>query len=165
MRASQSEFEGLGLDILEDAVSYHLRLVNLHVARYLSRAFQDTPLMGGTGKVTALMMAQNRPGITASQIAPYAGKDAPAMTRLIDRLVADGLLRRERDPGSRRRRLLYITAAGQGLLTRIRDAVRLERQQIFGMLEDDEFDQLFRLLRKANAHHVARRLAEPCPAM
>jgi DNA-binding MarR family transcriptional regulator len=43
----------------------------------------------------------------------------PDVTRLVDRLIKQGLVRRERDTGDRRVVLVEITAAGLGLLARL----------------------------------------------
>lgn len=149
-------FEAADLDVLQDAASYHLRVLNLTISRFLESVFAGTPLEGGTGKVTTLIMAMTTPGITAAEIAPFAGKDAPAMTRLVARFVEAGLLRREADPSSRRRQLLYITPRGEALIGLIRQAIARERDEVFGTLSDGELGQLLRILKKLNAAHIAR---------
>src|ERR1700742_2298617 len=50
--------------------------------------------------------------LKASELADRAGTSASTVTRLCDRLVADGLLHRVENPRSRREGLLSITAAG-----------------------------------------------------
>ncbi len=47
----------------------------------------------------------------------------PDVTRLVDRLVGEGLVRRERDTEDRRVVLVEITEAGMALLARLDDAV------------------------------------------
>lgn len=153
--SSDKAADPVGLDMLEDAVSYHLRIVNLTLSRFLEVAFANTPLEGGTGKVTTLVMARMKPGITAAEIAPFAGKDAPAMTRLVSGLVSHGVLERRPDPDSRRRQLLYLTAEGERLIERIGDAVARERQAVFGMLTEAETAQLLSLLKKVSAASIA----------
>jgi DNA-binding MarR family transcriptional regulator len=147
-------FAGAGLDMLEGTMSYYVRLLNLHLARFLEQHLEGTPLAGGTGKVTTLILAHSRPGITAAEIAPFACKDAPAMTRLIDRLVNEGLLYRKEDPSSRRRQLLFVTEKGRALVERVRQVTEVEREWIFGMISEREYDQAIGVLRKVVASHV-----------
>lgn len=149
-------FDAGELDVLAGAMSFFVRSVNLSVSRYLEIKLAGTPLSGGTGKVTTLFMVQKRPGITAAEIAPYAGKDAPAMARLVDRLIASGLIDRRPDPQSRRRQLLFITPKGEEHLDLVRDIVHRERHEAFGMLSDEEHAQAVRLLRKVAGAYLRK---------
>ena len=58
------------------------------------------------------------PGHTMGEIAGRAGVPAPTATRLVDRLVADGLAYRRSDPWDRRRVLVHISGDGHELLER-----------------------------------------------
>ncbi len=149
-------FDASELDVLAGAMSFFVRSVNLSVSRYLETHLAGTPLSGGTGKVTTLFMVQKRPGITAAEVAPYAGKDAPAMARLVDRLIASGLIDRRPDPRSRRRQLLFITPKGEAHLDLVRDIVSRERREAFGMLSDEEHEQAVRLLRKVAGAYLRK---------
>lgn len=73
----------------------------------------------------------------------------PALSRLVDRLAARGLVKREPDPADRRGVLLSLTAAGAGLQREIgahhaRDVARAMR----AALTPDELRQLEDLCRK-----------------
>ena len=101
-------------------------------------------------------MVKNRPGITASEIAAFSGKDAPAMTRLVEKLITDGLLRREIDPAMRRRQNLYITPEGEDVLVEVRRIVEREPEDAFWMLDKEEHTQAVRLLRKIASAYLER---------
>ncbi|WP_068297846.1 MarR family winged helix-turn-helix transcriptional regulator [Pararhodobacter sp. CCB-MM2] len=152
----QDCYDEINLDCLTDAISYYVRVLNLWVSRDLEKKFHGLPVAGGTGKISTLFIVKHQPGITASEITQFAGKDAPAMTRLIDKLTVDGLLERRADPETRRRQQLYITPAGETVLETVRDIVLDEPQDAFWMLTPEEHAQTVSLLRKICAGYVER---------
>lgn len=96
-----------------------LRPVLLRIARGLRR---ETEQLGVTSRqVTLLVLVERRPGVTASELTAEEGISAPAMTRHIDRLEREGLLRRVRSQHDRRRIGLALTPAGSRLLRRVRE--------------------------------------------
>ncbi len=149
-------FDELELDCLTDAASYYLRLLNLWVSRDIEKRLEGLPVAGGTGKVSTLFIVLRQPGITASEITQFAGKDAPAMTRLVDKLIADDLLERRLDPEVRRRQQLFITDRGRDVLDAVRAISERERHEAFWMLSDEEHAQTVALLRKISAAYVER---------
>src|SRR5438309_589161 len=52
-------------------------------------------------------------GRTMTDLADYALLPGPTATKLIDRMVADGLVYRRPDPADRRKVLVYLTERGQ----------------------------------------------------
>lgn len=149
-------YDEINLDCLTDTISYYVRVLNLWVSRDLEKKFHDLPVAGGTGKITTLFIVKHQPGITASEITQFAGKDAPAMTRLIEKLTQDGLLERQADPETRRRQQLFITPAGEAAMETVRDIVLDEPQDTFWMLSPEEHAQTVALLRKICAAYVER---------
>lgn len=152
----QDGFDEIELDCLTGAVSYYIRVLNLWISRDLEKKLASLPVAGGTGKISTLFMVLHQPGITASEIMSFAGKDAPAMTRLVEKLIADGLLERRPDPDVRRRQQLFITAAGREVLDRVREIVEREPEDAFWMLSKKEHAQTVALLRKIAAAYVER---------
>jgi DNA-binding MarR family transcriptional regulator len=74
---------------------------------------------------------------------------APDITRLIDKLVARGLVERHRPPNNRRVVELKITAAGLELLRRLDEPVRACHQRQLGSLTAEQLRSLIALLREA----------------
>ncbi len=100
------------LSVLTDLLSFHVRMLSLEVNRAYDRAFVETPLAGGTGKLTTLMLIATNPGISQGQIGTVLSKDRPAMVRIIDHLEREGLVVRTRAAQERRRYGLFLTAPG-----------------------------------------------------
>jgi DNA-binding MarR family transcriptional regulator len=74
---------------------------------------------------------------------------APDVTRMLDRLVRQGLVARTRNPDDRRESIATITRAGLALLERL----------------DPELHQAFRSLTSALSETELRRLARLCDAL
>lgn len=101
------------------ALANELRPVLLRIARGLRR---ETEQLGVTSRqVTLLVLVERRPGVTAGELALEEGVSAPAMTRHVDRLEREGLLRRVRSQHDRRRIGLALTPAAARLLRRVRE--------------------------------------------
>jgi DNA-binding MarR family transcriptional regulator len=73
------------------------------------------------------------PGHTMGEIAIRAGVPAPTATRMVDRLVADGLAYRLSDPWDRRRVLVHISRTGREIVDR---AARSLEETIAAVFED-----------------------------
>jgi MarR family transcriptional regulator, transcriptional regulator for hemolysin len=70
----------------------------------------DPPQLG------VLWLVDSRPGETQTVYARLQKRDATTFGRLVDRLEAQGLIRRGNTPDDRRAHLLELTAAGQKVL-------------------------------------------------
>jgi DNA-binding MarR family transcriptional regulator len=66
-------------------------------------------------------------GRTMSELADYTLLPAATVTRLVDGMVRDGLVRKETDPSDRRRTLVRLTADGAARSRRV--ARRIERRR------------------------------------
>lgn len=91
---------------------------------------------------------------SASELCKGISYDAGAMTRMLDRLEAKGLVRRTRSPDDRRLVNLELTTAGQAAYPRLRE---ISRRVLNHSLQDftvDEAHQLEGLLRRM-LHNVS----------
>jgi DNA-binding MarR family transcriptional regulator len=70
---------------------------------------------------------------------------APDVTRMLDRLVRQGLVRRRRNPADRRESVATITDAGLTLLARIDPDVNATQAALTGALSERELRELVRL--------------------
>ncbi len=141
----------LDLSPLTTLLSFHMRMLMLEVNRAYDDAFSDTPLAGGTGKLTSLMLIGANPGISQSEIGRVLSKDRPAMVRIIAHLEADGMVRRERRGGEQRRYHLVLTTAGHARVAEFIDRARSYDARFFAPLTDTEQQALRRLLHKLRA--------------
>ncbi len=147
------------LTVLSELLSFHLRMLSLEVNRAYDRAFADTPLSGGTGKLTALMRIATNPGISQSQVGVVLSKDRPAMVRLIDHLEQAGLVIRTRAARERRRYGLSLTAQGRANIAQYMRTALTYDETFFSVLSARERADLGRLLRKMRTAYQVETLA------
>jgi DNA-binding MarR family transcriptional regulator len=100
-----------------------------------------------------------RPG-SARELARDLGIDAGAMTRLIDRLVAKGLVERRRDAADRRVVQLALTPAGRRIAARLPATLADVNNAYLRGFDAAEWQQLQTLLRRM-IHNGARDRPEP----
>ncbi|MEA2418986.1 MAG: hypothetical protein QOE60_1192 [Thermoleophilaceae bacterium] len=75
---------------------------------------------------------------TNRQLAEAAGIAAPTATRMIDVLIARGLVTRVEDPADRRAVLISLTDAGRSALAAKLEEYRQLRERIAAVLDPDE---------------------------
>jgi DNA-binding MarR family transcriptional regulator len=95
------------------------------------------------------LLRAEHPGMLANGLVSRA----PDITRLLDRLEADGLIARERKADNRRVVEVAITGAGLALLDRIAKPLRECHERQLGHLSAEQLRQLSELLRAARAPH------------
>lgn len=104
-----------------------------------------------------------RGSLTVAEAAECIHLSPSAASRAIDRLVRDGLIRREENPDDRRQKRLTMSAAGRELLGDM-DAVFAERQrQIVAVLDEEEQARFCALLARMLSAHGAGAANEGCP--
>lgn len=87
---------------------------------------------------TALTVLRRRPGTTSSDLARRSFVRAQTMAGTLEPLIEQGLVRREPDPGHRRRIRLFLTDAGVRAIDRLEPRVVELEQTLLGGLDEDE---------------------------
>jgi MarR family transcriptional regulator, organic hydroperoxide resistance regulator len=85
---------------------------------------------------------------TTTEVARYIGIDPGAVSRLVDRLAAKGLMTRSADPASRRRVQLSLTHTGRALVPALIRVADRNDEAFFGTLPPGERTALMRLLQR-----------------
>ncbi len=99
------------------------------------------------------------PGLSAAEVAERTAMDKVAVSRAVSRLIGSGRVRRETDPGDRRRSVLDLTAEGRRIYLRITPVLLRYERELLATLPAPERRQLVELLKKLQAG--ARRLGPP----
>jgi MarR family transcriptional regulator, transcriptional regulator for hemolysin len=87
-------------------------------------ADQEARLYGMTrAQWAVLLRLERREGLKQSELAEALDLQPITLTRLVDRLCANGLIERRPDPNDRRAKQLYLTPAARPLIDRILDHV------------------------------------------
>jgi DNA-binding MarR family transcriptional regulator len=93
------------------------------------------------------VLAQN-PGITQQGVGRHAGVDPSTMVATLDGLEARGLAERRPHPEDRRKRAVYLTAAGEEALREGRKLAKAIGKEVLAPLNPEERKLLHSLLRK-----------------
>lgn len=111
-------------------------------------AFDVTPV-----QFAILNALLDDPGEDQITLSGRVAFDPATFGSVIGRLEARGWVKREADPGDRRRKLLWTTPKGEGVVLKMKRAVTRAQQRIVGPLSAEESTQLAALLRKLVAGH------------
>ena len=121
------------------------------VRRRLAAALGPFGLTPQQYNVLRILRGAGTDGLPTLEIAGRMAGESPGITRLLDRLEAKKLVRRERCPADRRQVLCWITAAALGLLERAAGPLEAAGEGLMGMLKGGEVARLCRLLDKVRA--------------
>ena len=126
------------------------RAHQLSVAIFMEEtaAYDVTPVQFAI--LNALMGAN---GVDQVTLAARVAFDAATSGSVIGRLEAKGWVRREADAHDRRRKLLWVTPAGEQAVQQMKRAVARVQTRLLGPLNATEREQIVRLLGKVVAGH------------
>ncbi|WP_028864904.1 MarR family winged helix-turn-helix transcriptional regulator [Psychromonas aquimarina] len=95
-----------------------------------------------------LMCLWEEEGINQSEIAKKSKVENSTTTRTLDKLAALGLIERRDDPHSRRSFRIYLTDKGRDLKEVLLPIPAALNQEMISALDEDEQQQIIRLLQK-----------------
>jgi len=106
-------------------------------------------------------------GVSQRQLAERLGIEGPTLTHHLDRLAADGLACRVRDPQDRRVSSVELTAEGEAHLERVEAYANKADNEFRSLFTAGELKTLFALLnrirdhytKEAHVHHAGDRAA------
>jgi MarR family transcriptional regulator, transcriptional regulator for hemolysin len=81
-------------------------------------------------------------GIRQKDLAASVGIEGASVVRLLDTLVAKGLIERSEDAGDRRAKLLRLTPEGMLIVARIQETVRALEKELLAPFSADEMARL-----------------------
>jgi len=141
---------------VEESVGYLINRLAQTVTRELDRRMADLGLTDAQWK--PLLMLHQGECSTAADLSRMACHDTGAVTRLLDRLEAKGLIRRLRSAEDRRVVNLELTEAGEKIAAEVPKIIIGLANQVLVGFSPDEFAQFKDLLGRALLN--ARALSE-----
>jgi DNA-binding MarR family transcriptional regulator len=123
--------------------------------RHLGRRIEASEVTPQQYNVLRILRGAGKEGLPTLEIADRMIEQTPGITRLIDRLEAKALVRRERCPHDRRQVLCFITPPGLALLDALDAPVAEAADSLFEELSKAEIDGLIATLQRL------REAAEP----
>ena len=106
-----------------------------------------------------LAFLSRRDGMTQTALAADLDLTKVAIGGLVDRMEAVGLVERRADKRDARARRIFLTRAGQRLISKIRDHVNVVEADILSTVSEPELDQAAAVLLKIKGRLLA--MAEP----
>lgn len=105
--------------------------------RFAQRA-RDLNMTGAQWRV--LLFLARLPGANQATLADFLEVEPITLTRLVDRMEAAGLIRREIDPNDRRARNLYMTDKAIPVMEELRKISASFLQDLFAGIADRDFE-------------------------
>lgn len=112
--------------------------------RLLESRLGDAEITGAS-VVPLVLIGRSGGGLQQVALAEQSGISAPSLVRLLDKLCAAALVRREEAPGDRRAKTLWLTTAGLALAQRLEQRMMALRQEIFGDLPASDIEATIRV--------------------
>ncbi len=141
-----------GSPVLDDALAFRVhrtnRLLRTHLARFLDR---NGPGISPEQWFVLARVAQTA-RVRQVDLAERVLADPPNISRLVDALVARGLVRRSPDPADRRSYLLSLTKEGLDVTEELLDKTISERRLVFDGFDEHELDALAAALDRIDAN-------------
>ncbi len=122
-----------------------------YLRRFCSRVFDQRGITSQQYNVLRILRGAGPQGLPTLDIAERMIEQTPGITRLLDRLEAKKLVRRQRPSSDRRQVLCYITENGLDLLRKLDAPVKNQANAALRMLKDSEIEELIRLLERARS--------------
>jgi len=150
MQSKKIGFYGSNRDQIVDSVGYKLLQLALAMRRETASRLLSLGLTEAQWR--PLWMLKAGRADTPQALARVLGVDAGAMTRMLDRLEAKGLIGRVRSLTDRRVTQLRLTATGEAATEGIPEVVaRVNNDYLLGFSQE-EFEQLNALLARMRAN-------------
>ena len=87
-------------------------------------------------------------GTRQKDLAASVGIEGPSIVRLLDTLIAKGLIQRSEDATDRRAKLLYLTPKGKQSVARIQETVTSLENKLLSPFGDDEVSQMAQFIQR-----------------
>ncbi len=133
---------------LDTLVGYALRRAQLKVFQHLVGNLAEHDLR--PAQFTALVIIDNEPGLMQADLARQLAIEPPQLVPLLNKLESRGLAQRVRGVQDKRAYGVFLTKAGIALLGQLKAIAVASDEAATAALDDDERNQLLRLLHKVN---------------
>lgn len=130
---------------LKDQLAYLVASLNRQLEDELEERLQPGGVPLEQFRILEVLDANEK--LPMGEIAVLALIEPPTLTKIVDRMVNDGLVYRAPDAEDRRRVLILTAPAGKALYKRLRGVSTAQERRIVDQLTDDRAEELKTLLR------------------
>lgn len=143
-----------GTDTYEPLTAGHLFFLLHHLVRQrenaLGRELGQAGLTLSQWQVLATLSRLDK--ATMGEVAAFCATDRTTLTRTVDRMVEDGLIKRDRDVADRRQVHLSLTDKGWAVFKAALVCVTRFNDRVTDVLDADEVERLQPLIRRILVH-------------
>jgi DNA-binding MarR family transcriptional regulator len=122
--------------------------VALRIKAEINNAFQESGANITSDQWGVLKCLWQKEGISQSEIAEKVNKDKASVTRILDIMQKNNLIKRCDDELDRRSYRIFLTEEGKNLEIKLKPVVLAINQQIYQNLDEHELQELQKLLLK-----------------
>lgn len=126
---------------------YRLGLLTRHWRQVLDTEFQFADLTDATWR-PLLHLHLLGDGTRQKDLAASIGIEGPSLVRLLDTLIAKGLIERSEDVTDRRAKLLNLTPEGRVIVARIQETVTALENDLLSPFSDDEIARVAEFIER-----------------
>ncbi|GLI38398.1 MarR family transcriptional regulator [Geobacter hydrogenophilus] len=126
---------------------YRLGLLTRHWRQVLDTEFQFAGLTDATWR-PLLHLHLLGDGTRQKDLAASIGIEGPSLVRLLDTLIAKGLIERSEDVTDRRAKLLNLTPEGRVIVARIQETVTALENDLLSPFSDDEIARVAEFIER-----------------
>jgi DNA-binding MarR family transcriptional regulator len=142
-----------GFDSLEQEAFLNLWRTYDRLRRFEDELFSQHELTPQQYNALRVLRGEHPASLPTLALAARLVSHAPDITRLLDKLVERGLIRRQRPVDNRRQVQVSITSEGLALLKKLDKLVRKCHEEQLGHLSADDLRRLVGLLEAARRPH------------
>lgn len=133
--------------------NYAPYLMNRIMGRYNASLRAEMAKLGlTTAKMRALAVLSVEEGLLIGELAVYSVVEQSTLSRALDQLAAEGLVRRETDPADNRATRVHLTAAGRATFERLWPRMAESHQRMFRAIPEAERRAFVATLQKMLAN-------------
>lgn len=136
------------LSNIEKSAGLYIRIAELKIFKKLHQLTKESEIT--EAELTILRAIGLNPGLRQGVLADVLHIKWPSMTKLISSLELRRLIKRVVPTHNRRSIELFLTDDGEAMVEKYGPIYKKAEQDIFSMLNDDEYQQLETLLRKVS---------------
>lgn len=131
---------------MQDQLAYLVASLNRQLEGELEERLQPGGVPIEQFRILEVLDANEK--LPMGEIAALSLIEPPTLTKIVDRMVNEGLVYRAPDPEDRRRVLILTAPAGKALYKRLRGVSTAQERRIVDHLTSDRAEELKSLLRE-----------------
>jgi DNA-binding MarR family transcriptional regulator len=130
---------------MDSYISYMLAAAHRAVHQSLASRLKEHGMQVETWRILETLDSESH--LTMGELARIVLMNPPTLTKMVDRMVAQGLVHRQIAASDQRKVNLLLTDLGRKRMTDIRELVRLQDREILAQFDTQQVEMLNRVLR------------------